>query len=192
MSAPTIGVAGLGRCGSSLTLQMLDAAGVPTVGSFPSYEDDDRLAELTWHQAFEGRAFKLIDPHRWVALPPKLDLLIWLDRDPSEQAASQYKFAHFFASGGQIDIGSRAQRKAMAGILRRDHARANKALAAVPTAARLDLTFEGLLRAPKDALVAIADRLGIELDDMAADVVLPRAPTCWPGLLELKLMGIAA
>jgi hypothetical protein len=40
MSAPVIVVAGLGRCGTSLVMQMLAAAGLPCVGSFPDFEDD--------------------------------------------------------------------------------------------------------------------------------------------------------
>lgn len=35
---PTIFVSGLGRCGSSMTMQMLDAAGIPCIGDYPAYE----------------------------------------------------------------------------------------------------------------------------------------------------------
>lgn len=183
----TIAVAGLGRCGSSLTMQLLDAAGFPTVGSFPAYEDDDHLAEMAWHPSFGGRAFKFIDPHRWHALPPTIDLLIWLDRDVGEQAASQIKFALFFQSGGRITTGTRQQRREMAGLLRRDRERARKVLDAVKVGRRIDLTFESLLCDPPLALKATELRA-----DWDAGRIIPRAPTCFPGMLEMQLMGLAA
>jgi hypothetical protein len=168
-------------------MQLLDAAGFPTVGSFPAYEDDDSLAKMAWHPSFAGRAFKFIDPHRWTALPPAVDLLIWLDRDIAEQSASQIKFALFFATGGGISFGTHQQRSGMAKLLRRDRARAQKVLGAVKIGRRVDLTFEGLLRDPQLTLMST------ELDaDWDAGRIIPRAAACFPGMLETQLMGLAA
>ncbi|MHB8286386.1 MAG: hypothetical protein ACYDD1_17175 [Caulobacteraceae bacterium] len=78
---PTIIVSGLGRCGSSLTMQMLNAAGVHCVGSFPSFEgpeceafQEGFITAERW-AAVAGRAVKLLDPHRRaIAWPSNLDL----------------------------------------------------------------------------------------------------------------------
>ena len=52
MSAPpALLVAGLGRCGTSLMMQMLAAAGLPCVGEFPAYEVPElnhRKPPLAW------------------------------------------------------------------------------------------------------------------------------------------------
>jgi hypothetical protein len=191
MSAPTIAVAGLGRCGSSLTLQMLAAAGFPVIGSYPSYEDSDELAALTWHPSFEGRAFKLIDAHRWNELPPKLDLLIWLDRDEAEQAASQIKFAMFFQSMGQITTGTRDMRRQMAGLLRRDRRAAKAALEQIAVGQRIEVAFEGLIRDAETELAAVSDALGQDID-WPRDVVVPRSAVCHHSMLEMQLMQRSA
>jgi hypothetical protein len=62
---PIILVAGLGRCGSSLVMRLLDAAGVPTVGTFPAFEEQTLPRDaLGWVEAYAGRAVKVLDLSR--------------------------------------------------------------------------------------------------------------------------------
>ena len=91
MSLPITVVAGFGRCGSSLVMQMLAAGGMRTpYSSFPSYEIPHGIKVLMGE--LYGGAVKILDPH--VHQPPKGHVyrFIWLDRDPVQQAKSMAKF----------------------------------------------------------------------------------------------------
>lgn len=105
-TAPTIGVCGFGRCGSTMAMAMLKAGGVPFVdgsdsdsGELPALEpgclDDVRL---------EGRAVKLLDSILWFNPGLANWRFIWLDRDPVEQAKSTAKFMAGLADIGPIDV----------------------------------------------------------------------------------------
>lgn len=95
-------VSGLGRCGSSLVMQMLDAAGVLCFGSWPSFEGScaeaflrNGMSPALWKDA-QGCALKaLVAEPRPIAPAPPGSVVIWLRRDPREQARSQAKFASF-------------------------------------------------------------------------------------------------
>lgn len=99
MSDPVI-VSGLGRCGTSMVMEMLEAGEYPVAGHPPYYEQPIHV-----HGMLEGAA-----GHRLVYDPPegqavkilagsldRLDLtrsfrFIWMTRDPVAQKASQAKF----------------------------------------------------------------------------------------------------
>jgi hypothetical protein len=126
MSAPQIiMVAGLGRCGTSLALQMLAAGGVDCVGPYPSFEDAEhdqlrRTAPAEWAARAAGKAVKVLDPHR---NPPPIGpayRVLWLFRDWADQARSQLKMV------GAPQ--SRANRKRMERLLHADTERATAAL----------------------------------------------------------------
>lgn len=96
----TIIVSGLGRCGSSLTMQMLEAADACMNGEYPAFEGPlasrftrGIATEADW-AVCEGRATKIL-VH--VDLPlPALTVpvsVLWLYRDKREQARSQAKMA---------------------------------------------------------------------------------------------------
>src|SRR5262245_14505758 len=100
-------VSGFPRCGSSMVMQMLKA------GGFPLFYDEGREAayettlifklpgDCAWLLRCQGRAVKLLDPH--VYTPPR-ELsydVIWLERDPVEQARSQVKLLN--ALGGALN-----------------------------------------------------------------------------------------
>lgn len=187
-AAPTIVVAGLGRCGSSLTMQMLHAGGMPCVGPFPAFEDErvrQRVA-LADVEAWRGQAVKVLDPQR-TGLPGDVRV-IWLDRDPKHQADSQAKFLRQL---GELRA-DRATRRRIAQRLMVERA---QALAVVGRRPVLQLTFEALLATPG----ACADRMAAFVRDVAVlDVdrmvcaVLPRSPRCQPDLrIELALIDEA-
>jgi hypothetical protein len=191
MSRPEIIlVAGLGRCGTSLMMQMLAAGGVPCVGLWPSFEDQDhnslrRSDPASWQAQAAGRAVKLLDPHR--APPPAGPdyRVLWLFRDWSEQARSQLKVVG-------VDQG-RGNRKRMERQLRRETEAAGSALDAVDAwrGRRMVVPFDCLLLRPREMAGLIAVHLGRDLDaDAMVSCVVARAPACLPYLLEPTLVAM--
>lgn len=89
---PAVGVCGFGRCGSSMTMAMLDAGGLaPAMGSqMGSYELRD--IRDAWSVPLAGRAVKLLESVLHFGVPDAPEWrFVWLDRDPVEQAKSQLK-----------------------------------------------------------------------------------------------------
>lgn len=192
MTGRTIIVAGLGRCGTSLVMRMLDAAGVSTIGDRPDWEcmatqmqlEDDPAG---WAVAIRGRAVKLLDAHRY-EIPQLGDFdLIWLYRDEREQAKSGLKLASAMFSTIKPD---RKQARAWAAGLRRDAPRAVKALEAAGPPRTLALRFEHILGDPFMSALKICRFLGLENADPRemASQVISRGPECLPYLLELSLV----
>lgn len=191
MMAPTILVTGLGRCGTSLVMQMLSAAGIPTVGSFPDFEDDmtSRLPSLEAQREFadrcKGRAVKIIDPHLH-APPVGMDYrTIFLTRHPVEQAKSILKLV-----GARKD---RQARRAMEAIVRKDTVIAKDAAARIGTGQFYNMPFEHLIHDPVGSAEAIAKyvwRYGqptLDVEAMAR-CVRRRSATCLPYMLEMELL----
>lgn len=90
---PTIGVCGFGRCGTSMTMAMLAAGGVPIAGQdSPPYELPD--LRDAWSMDLTGKAVKLLDVVlRAEAVPYAPEWrFVWLDRDHVEQARSAVRF----------------------------------------------------------------------------------------------------
>jgi hypothetical protein len=187
---PIIFVAGLGRCGTSLTMQMLHRAGIPCTGRWPAFEPDEighgygANARAAWLATIPGHAVKWLDPHI-VAMPTTAQaVVIWLDRDWKEQAKSQVKMA-------KDQDATRHEWRSMMHIIRRD-----RSLALLPTLRfpRMFMTFERLILTPLGASTAIAAFLkqhdhAVDPEVMA-DAVLPRRIACQPDLaIELTLVG---
>ena len=192
MTKPTILVAGLGRCGSSLVMQMLAAAGVPTIGTFPAFEDDlnMRLPALDAQREFvercAGKAVKLLDPQLH-APPIGLEYrTIFLTRHPVEQAKSMLKLL-----GTRND---RKARRAMEHVVRRDTGRAREAVIRIGDGRCLYISFENLIHDPDHSARSIAVWVGLDrrqpLDvEVMARCVRRRAASCLPYMLELELLA---
>lgn len=187
MSAPTIIVAGLGRCGTSMLMQMLHRGGVPCVGVWPAFEPEESWAPTPEFIADSaGKAVKVLDPQR-VGLPGDVRV-IWLDRDHREQAKSHAKFMNAML-GRHID---RAGRRVLAAGMARDTQRAMEVIGSRPL---MRLRFEEVLQARLAVaymLEAFIQRPAFDAE-AAANAVLKRQATCTPGLdVELSLMRAAA
>lgn len=188
MVAPVVFVAGLGRCGSSLTMRMLDKGELATIGTFPAYEDppalcaSDQPVTAEWMAMACGHAAKLLDPQRqdMKGLPFGVNYVsIFLVRSLKEQAKSQHKAVEMWGADFSKD---RRARRATAAVLRRETRAAWKALAERP---RLSLRFEQLILEPERSAAAIKMFLApwYLLDDAAmASVVGRRDPRCAAGL----------
>lgn len=184
---PILLVTGLGRCGTSLVMQMLDAGGYPVVGTWPDYEDAVSMkpGSPAFMAAAQGRAVKVLDAQRFTLPRGPRYRWIWLSREISEQARSMLKL-----SGASQD---RHNRRAMEASLRRDTPAAKMSLmraGAHLDAGVLELTFEALLRNPAGAASGIARYVGQPLDTAAmAKCVRPRSALCLPYLMELEMIA---
>lgn len=115
-------VAGLGRCGSSMVMQMLVAGGMGATGAAgPPFWEDGRVTWLPsvseWLRECEGKALKILGLNRMY--PPDATnsfRWIWMDRERDEQVKSQHKLAEWMGRRrAPIDLG-KARRESLAKI----------------------------------------------------------------------------
>lgn len=193
---PVVLVAGLGRCGTTLTVNMLAAGGIPGVGRAPAYEPDEIKGDIdpAWLDAQAGRCVKVLDPQtkRWpiraADAPPVRT--VWLDRDPKQQARSQAKMAVML--GGFAIPDRRHMRRWIAGLAQ-DRRAARLALSGAGMPIGREFRFEQLLADPETVARKLADWLRPDFGDLdeaaMAAVVIPRSPVCAPDLsLEVRLI----
>jgi hypothetical protein len=189
----TIVVSGLARCGSSLTMQMLHAGGLRCAAEPPAFEDVDRFGlgcSVSWKLLQRYQAVKIIEPHL-IKIAPGADVaVIWLRRNPFEQARSQIKLVKALAA----DVPSNAETvsRITQGIL----SDTVKAMAALKPCSRatLVLKFEELVGPERFAAAQkIADfvyatlHVQLPVATMAARI-LPRGPECEPALAIESLL----
>lgn len=174
-----VGVCGFGRCGSTMLMAMLDAGGIPPVATADpgTYEHDPTVTLAA--ADYEGRAVKLLDGTIPRDLPRIGWRIVWLDRDPIEQARSFVKFAR-----GILEIplppGSHLLVAATYG---RDRPRSIARVAKLGPA--LTLAYEDVLADPRRAAAELGAHVadGRPFDvDAAAAVVHRRDPSCAPDL----------
>ncbi len=106
----TILILGMGRCGLTVTMQMLCAGGYPCYGAPPAFEvcNIDRIPFAT----LSGKAIKVLQPDNtfW---PPKGEYhVITIQRDSQEQAKSMGKLLNYVG-----EYTSRARIREMAKVL---------------------------------------------------------------------------
>lgn len=167
---PYVVVAGLARCGTSLTMQMLHAGGIPCIGAYPDFEVDEvnhRAVDPAFLAQHPGHAFKVLNPQETPLPTLPAAVLIWLDRDPEQQARSQAKFAHLTMG---VPVPNRAHLRRWESGLRRDR---GPALAQFGGWLKLLLNFEDIIAQPLRASYQIAARLSpwwpdIDFQRMAA------------------------
>jgi hypothetical protein len=192
MSEPVLVVAGLGRCGSSLTMQMLQAGGMPCVGTFPDLEVEEtnhRDLDIHWLASFPGHAIKVLDPHI-SRLPREAKArVIWLDRDFREQAQSQAKMATAFL---RQPWPRASVLRDWAGGLREERRLAMNALRGRDI---LCLSYERLIRRPRETaweIVAFCSPMWLLKADAMAAAVRKDDPRCSPDLaMECALVAEA-
>ena len=179
----TIIIAGLGRCGTTMLMNMMDAAGVPTVGQAPDWEDEDAQRKLErdpaeWRKLIDGKAVKVIDAHRWTMPDLTGCKFIWLMRDPREQAKSMLKMI------GQAQ--NRASIRAFEQSIRSDQPRAMAKLTRAGARLAGTMRFEGFINQPAWSSFALAHTLGMERETAfkMAYRIRQRQPECLPYLAE--------
>lgn len=174
-------VSGFGRCGSSMTMQMLHAGGIECLGEWPSFEHEKAMdLDMEWLRAQEGKALKVLDPQR-NSLPRGPEYkVIWLDRNTRQQAMSAINLLRLTTG---VDVGGAVNIKNLMRSYKKDRPLAIAALRRTG-AAILAMRFEDLLARPQEEARRIAVFLGLNMDAQAmAGVVIPRGPECRPDLL---------
>lgn len=184
MTRPAIIVAGMGRCGTSLMMQMLHAAGVPCVGRYPAFETDHssiRHFDANFIAQLGDVAMKLIDPKHFQIPDLRHHVVVWLDRDADQQAASALKLLGI--------AGGRRERRAYAKSLRNDRW---PNIHALGHCSKFTTRFEDLIERPVIATGKISQFLaefGWDIDPaIMAGQVVPRSSVCFDGMLELSLL----
>lgn len=181
---PTI-VSGFGRCGTTLVMHMLAAGGAEVVGRRPAYEVDQAARvpiDLTWLSSCGEAAVKVLDPQRSLKSVRSDVRVIWLDRNPEQQARSQVKFLRQVAG---VPIRASAWKR-LARSFSTDRQKVDALFANSPV---LKLSFEAVLSDPLGAareMTAYFPGLDVE---RAAAVVQRRPASCAPGMsVEIGLM----
>lgn len=191
--ADRIIVAGLGRCGTSLAMQMLAAGGMDCLGRFPDFEvEQAQIGNLSasWLASQRG-AVKLLDLHRLPidAVAHHGNAILWLDRNIGEQAKSQAKFLRHMAG---LPV-NRQKARALRGSVRADTETCHRLLAKLPVPV-LRLSFEELIDEPDRTAGTIASwarRFGFDLHvTRMAYTPAIRTTKCLPGFFEPALMEI--
>lgn len=186
-------VAGLGRCGSSLMMQMLQAGGMKCAGEFPAFElpeTNHQAIRTEWLEQFQGGAVKILDPHYCPVVPDfPPAVMLWMTRDFYHQAKSQMKFALMLS--GHEPRYDKHHLKRMEKSLERETVEALHAYSALPS---MFVSFEGLLNNP----LVMASKVAAFLKPFEFEIapakmayaVNPRGPECADGLdMEMKLIS---
>lgn len=174
-------VAGFGRCGTALTLAMLAAGGLPIVGSAPIFETlrfTPGRTDAGWLSGQSGRILKWVCPLSTWCPEEAQGPVLWLDRDPEEQARSQVKLARAF---GDRLPDPEAKVRAVAMHIRHKTSAAQSSAAKQGPVTRL--SFESLLSDPLQSARKLAEvfRPFGQLDvGRAAAMVRGRSPECAP------------
>lgn len=188
MSDLPILVCGLGRCGSSVTMQMLVLGGMRlTSGARWPFCEDQRTYSLPkeneWlREVTPEQALKLLNPDNYRA-PPwfKFDG-IWLDRKRDEQVKSWYKYG--MTSKKYKEKQERMPEKELRFYLKQKTAKCRR-IAAAMSRKFLRLDFEEIILDPYTVAVRINEAFDRHLDPVKmASAVAPRGPECLDGFLE--------
>lgn len=184
MNKDTILVMGCTRSGLSLMMQMLHASGYPCKGEPPAFEEYP-IMEIPWGD-IGGFAVKVVDAD--AQLPPAghRAKIIRMTRDLREQAKSIQKFTGFLMG---IKIAECTEDLVQS--LKVSYAKIDQYLK-LEGSRVLEVPFEKLIQYPMhsarrvDAFVH-GDVSVKRVQDMQ-EVVRPRSPDCYSGLLELELI----
>jgi hypothetical protein len=183
-------VCGLARCGTSLLMKMLHQGGIepfcdpPSLGYGYEYHATLYLPNKTeWLDNSEGKAVKILDPHRLRLPDDRPYAFILLTRDFREQAKSHVKFLK--ALGLSV---TRQHRSRLEESLREDLPIVESLLDSYSQSRILRLPFERVIADPLGASTDLDDFLQRSDFDMlkAAQCVLRRSSKCLPYLLEME------
>ena len=181
-------VCGLGRCGSTLVMRMLQVGGYKLYYSQPkTFETIDMFKlegkdyDASWLDNAKGAAFKLLDPHVYALPKGPAYKFIFISRNLREQAKSQVKLI----KGHVKERIGRAKTREIERVMDREEFMALKEIRSFKSVG-LFVSFESILNDPKAAAIRIAEFVGADLDIMAmASAVVDRSPKNYDGFLKL-------
>lgn len=179
-------VCGFPRSGTSLTMQMLHAAGVRCSGEWPAFESDEcnvshKMVPRDFVLSMDGGAIKVLDPQH-IALPAGIRYtFIFMRRNRDQQAVS---FIKFLKSAGWPVRDSKCDRAKLAESIAEDEKKAERILRSHEGHDWFTLRFEDLIDRTEETLGNLAAKL--RLDPLAMrGCVVPRGSKCLPQMLEI-------
>lgn len=187
----TVIVSGLTRCGSSLTMQMLHAGGMPISCdqgnesiSGEHATQLDALRVLSLGQA-DGMAIKCLDPHHFPIPPNRPYIILWCCRDFSEQAKSIAKFM------GAV-LGVKINRNGVKAISKSLPSETNECLKKLSKLGPIyKIRFEDTIRTPEvvanSIATAVKEVATLDVSKMPK-VIIQRDPKNYIGFLEMDLI----
>lgn len=192
-----VAFSGFLRCGTSLVGQMLYAGGMLVLGRPERFEVHMQPGPQKWmlkQPGAEPYAVKVPDPH--VYRPPAGPeyRVIWLDRDPREQAKSTIKCSEAYSPEEHAEHMRGHTHKSVRSDIQRqlrserpEAMRAWKAVTDRVLAMRFEQFVKDYPRGAVDCARRIQKFVGLDLDiDAMAAVVVKRRAGCLPYMLELK------
>ena len=183
-------VTGLGRCGTTLVMHMLDKAGVPLLGDaqYPDYEysaEFDILDAALVEKNLQNKsdfAFKILHPPLFDRLRLNNNTkIILLKRDFKQQTLSQIKFAKLH----DVEIKQKAKYEK---LLKRDFFILQSKIKRFES---LTINFEDLITEPgyqAHRITGFINKKGNE--NIMGNCVIKRTVKNYPGFLELQLLKI--
>lgn len=189
-------VAGLGRCGSSLVMQMLDRIRINCAGDWPSFEHPGIFtSEGLLDLLMRHDAVKVLNPYE-VSLPTGYSYrVLLLKRNVFQQTRSQYKLLARQRHPAAEHI-SRHRKKITEKIREQFAASFARLCEQAGPENVYRISFEELILHPRSVATDIVRHFrlaeGRDQIDMAGhmiEVVEKRRPACLPDLLEEKLIA---
>ena len=205
-------VFGLARTGTSLLMQMLDAAGVECTGRYPAFEDTENFSPLrfdarleTW-RSLDGKALKLLDPQQYLRpetrqrryhsdlpSPDNIDYrVVMTSRRPRQTAISTLKFLQWI---GALPLESGSPSPSSVAQFEHGIQRDMKVLPdLIKRQTGIDpvvIPFEDVIAAPHAAATVLAEAMDLPMSrtaDMAA-VVKHRSSDVYRGMIETELLA---
>lgn len=186
---PTI-VAGIGRCGSSMLMQMLIRGGLkPTGDAELPFLEDSRSTKLPkdpdWLMGLDStHAVKILSPD---TRPPPVWFrcnAIWLSRGIEEQIKSYVKYHNVRFNEQDIDhfeVRKNIERKVPLCL---------RVLNEIAEGNYLSMSFESILVDPLKASRNIKEYLRLDLDVYEmVEAVVPRSPGCLVDMPEIQFLA---
>jgi len=185
-------VSGLGRCGSSLTMQMLNAGGFSCLGKFPIFEHNNFAIESQkplWLSQQQNIAAKILLPNLFKFKKANYTF-IWLNRNPLDNAKSTAKFG-LYNSIIDKSISREKLAKSIFKLYKQHKQQTQTNLNYISKHGKVSvLSFEDLIIYPKESAIKLCKIIGLELDINAmVETVQFRSVACLADMeLELNLM----
>lgn len=194
--AEIIAVSGFPRCGSSLMMRMLRAAGVRTIADHDGSMETATMLQLPGHSSWlhdcRGGAVKLLEVLHYTPPAGYRYRVIWMNRDPHEQVKSQTKFMDYLQVPDAVPRArDRHEIRRQASKLQKDTYQAIRYWHEALKAPVLQVSFERLMREPATECGRVCAYLGLPADRVAkmTPLIVHRSPKNYPGMLEIAMMG---
>jgi hypothetical protein len=179
-------VSGFGRCGSTLMMRLVRAAGIPVVADSMEggleYGPALKLPkESEWLKGCIGKAVKILDPQRYTPPAGLPYRFIWLDRDPTQQAKSQIKMLQTIFGAACV----RNEPAVLARSMVRDRPTAIAAMQKLSKEVAV-FRFEDLIESPVLQCLRLVNWLDVPASgSLLASIIRKRETDCLPYMAEL-------